>query len=168
MPSSPVLLHIYLVSGYACYYCCMPSSSVLLHIYCLVSLIFGTVIPTSFNILMFYTCLTDFFVIYLLANTMLCQPHPFCCSWSCEMHLSNNEEMAFNYMQVLVYRSFTQEPYKDSAGERHCKREFEAVWYKNQGKYVYQFCARPFEELEEEEEEEDGEIGVLAISHMSL
>ena len=34
MPSSPVLLqyiYIYLVSGYACYYCCMPSSSVLLH-----------------------------------------------------------------------------------------------------------------------------------------
>ena len=31
---------------------------------------------------------------------------------------------------------------------------------------MYQFCARPFEELEEEKE--DGEIGVLAISHMSL
>ena len=52
-----------LLWGYACYYCCMPSSPVLLHIYCphplscciytaLVSLLFGTVIPTSFNILM--------------------------------------------------------------------------------------------------------------------
>ena len=29
-----LLLPLYLVSGYACYYCCMPSSSVLLHIYC--------------------------------------------------------------------------------------------------------------------------------------
>ena len=31
-------------------------------------------------------------------NTMLCEPHPFCCSWSCEMHVSNNKEMAFNYI----------------------------------------------------------------------
>ena len=37
--------------------------------------------------------------------------------------------------------------------------------FKNQGKYVYQFCARLFEE---EEEEEDGEIGGLAISRISL
>ena len=35
-------------------------------------------------------------------------------------------------------------------------RECEAV----HDKYLYQLCARPFEELEE-----DGEIGVLAISH---
>ena len=36
-------------------------------------------------------------------------------------------------------------------------------------KVLYQFCTRQFEELEEEEkEEEDGEIGVLAISRMSL
>ena len=61
-------------------------------------------------------------------------------------------------------------PYKDSAGKRHCTWEFEAIWYKNQGKYLYPFCARPFEEEleEEEEEEEDGEIRVLAISRMSL
>ena len=57
-------------------------------------------------------------------------------------------------------------PYKDFAGKRHCPREFEAVWYQNPGKYLYQLCARPFEE--EEEEEEDGEIRVLAISRMSL
>ena len=48
--------------GYACYYCCMPSFPVLLHIYCPhplscckytapVSLLFGIVIRTSFNIL---------------------------------------------------------------------------------------------------------------------
>ena len=66
--------------GYACYYCycCMPSSPVLLHIYCphplscciytaLVFLLFGTIIPTSFNILMLYW----FFFVYSLANTML-------------------------------------------------------------------------------------------------
>ena len=46
----------------------MPSSPVLLNIY--VSLIFGTVIPTFFNILMNY-CFTKFSVVYSLANTML-------------------------------------------------------------------------------------------------
>ena len=80
----------------------------------------------------------------------VCQPH--CCSWSCETHVSNNEEMAFNYTEVLTLL----------VQEGHCTRKFEAVWYKNQGKYGYQFCAWPFEELE------DGEIGVLAISRMSL
>ena len=55
-PTSPLLW------CYACY-CCMPSSPVLLHIYCphslscciytiLVSLLFGIIITTSFNILM--------------------------------------------------------------------------------------------------------------------
>ena len=55
MPSSPVLLHIYLVWGYACCMCCCIYTA-------LVSLLFGTVIPTSFNSLMevFYTCFTDF------------------------------------------------------------------------------------------------------------
>ena len=43
LPSSPVLLHINI----------LPSSPVLLHIYtALASLLFGTVIPTSLNILM--------------------------------------------------------------------------------------------------------------------
>ena len=50
LPSSSVLLHINIV----------PSFPVLLHIYtALVSLLFATVIPTSFNILMlkgFYSC----------------------------------------------------------------------------------------------------------------
>ena len=39
-----------------------------------------------------------------------------------------------------------------------------AFWYKNHGKYLYQFCAKPFEELEEEE---DGEIGFLQLCHCS-
>ena len=42
---------------------------------------------------------------------------------------------------------------KDTAHENK-----KAFWYKNQGKYVYIFCARPFKELEEEEE---GEIVFL-------
>ena len=48
------------------------------------------------------------------------------------------------------------DPLSDSTGESHCTQEFEAVWYKTQGKYLLQF---PFEELEEEEEEEEGEDG---------
>ena len=35
----------------------------------------------------------------------VCEPHPFCCS--CETHVGNNEEMAFNYTEMLVYRTFT-------------------------------------------------------------
>ena len=65
----------------------------------------------------------------------------------------------FNYTEVLYYIAallVQEESYKDSTGERHCAQEFEAVWYKNQGNFLYQFCAGPFEE----EEKEDGEIGV--------
>ena len=59
----------------------------------------------------------------------------------------------------------------DSADRRYCAREFEAVWYKNQGKYILVPCARPFEEEEEEGGGGGGgggggEIGVLALSHM--
>ena len=64
-------------------------------------------------------------------------------------------------MEVLVYHSFTCP--RVSVGERHCAQDFEA---KNQGKFLYQLCTRPFEGLEEEEE--DGKIGVLAIPRMSL
>ena len=55
-----------------------------------------------------------------------------------------------------------------SAHVQHGAVHTHAVWYKNQGKYLYQFCAKPFEELEGEKEEEDGEIRVLAISCKSL
>ena len=42
-----------LVSGYACYYCCMPSSPVLLYILLLFHYFLALLyIPTSFNILM--------------------------------------------------------------------------------------------------------------------
>ena len=87
----------------------------------------------------------------------MCEPHPFCCLWSYETHMSNQEEL-HGSDSLLIQEG----PYKDIAGKRHCLREFEAVWYQNQGKY-YQFCARPFEELKEAEEE-DGDIRVLAIS----
>ena len=108
MPSSPVLLHIYLVSDYAYNYCYMSSSPVLLHIYCSCFSTFGTVIPTSFNILMevfLYTCFTDFSLYTCLQiqySLREFKPHPFCCSWSYEMHVSNSEEMASNYTEVLV------------------------------------------------------------------
>ena len=107
-----------------------------------------------------YTCLQ----IQCSLHTCVCKPHPFCCPWSYVTHMSNNEEMVFNYPEVLVYRSFTRPrgALQRFPGKRHCPWEFEATWYQNQGKYLYQLCARPFEE---EEEEEDEEIGILAISH---
>ena len=40
-----------------------------------------------------------------LSSIPLCvcaSPTPFCCSWSCEMHVGNNEEMAFNYTEMMV------------------------------------------------------------------
>ena len=61
--------------GYASYYCCMPSSPVLLHILlsfpvllhiALVSLLYGTAISTSFNILMkmfLLSCFIGFFFV---------------------------------------------------------------------------------------------------------
>ena len=54
IPSSPVLLHIYFPHPVLLHINILPSSPVLLHIAIsvLVSLLFGTVIPTSFNILM--------------------------------------------------------------------------------------------------------------------
>ena len=57
------------------YYCCMPSIPVLLHIYCTCFSTFGTVIPTSFNILMemfLYTCFTDFRCILACKYNALC------------------------------------------------------------------------------------------------
>ena len=63
-PRNPDLLTSLLLWGYACYYCCMPSSPSCLAAYkytvlipcvaytALVSLLFGTVVPTSFNLLM--------------------------------------------------------------------------------------------------------------------
>ena len=90
------------------------------------SLPFGTVIPTPLNILMemlLLPCFTFFFVVYSLANTMLialvrAPPRPFCCSWSCETQVGNNEEM-------LVYRSFTCPGMvlQGFVGERHCAQE---------------------------------------------
>ena len=107
-------------------YYCMPSS--------LSSCIYTALIPclAAYNILhlfFYYLALsslypstfngnvfTPLFHWFLLCNLAckytngslhLCEPHPFCCLWSCEMHMGNYEEMTFNYMEVLVYRSFT-------------------------------------------------------------
>ena len=62
LPSSSVLLHINIV----------PSFPVLLHIYtALVSLLFGTVIPTSFKILMEMFLLTYFTVFLWYRNSRM-------------------------------------------------------------------------------------------------
>ena len=71
----------------------------------------------------------------------------------------------FNYTEVIAL--LVQEgPHKDSTGRKHCAQEFEAVSYINQGKYLYEFCARPFEELEEEEEEEVEKSGFSNFTYM--
>ena len=62
----------------------------------------------SFNILMemFYSLVSLVFRCILACKyNALCvgsSPTPFYCSWSCGMHVCNNEEMAFNYTEVLV------------------------------------------------------------------
>ena len=45
----------------------------------------------------------------------------------------------------------------DSAGRRYCAREFEAVWYKNQVKYLYHVLGRLKKKRKKEEEEEEEE-----------
>ena len=85
----------------------------------LVSLIFGTVMPTSFNILMemFLTFLFHF------TSSLVCEPHPFCCSWSYETHVNNNEGNGVQLHrsdQYIVALLIQEGPYKDFAGERHC------------------------------------------------
>ena len=84
--------------------------------YAIVSLIFWHCRP--------YILQTFFFLFHYLYSclqiqcSLQCGPHPFCCSWSCEMRVINNEEMAFNCREVLVYCSFTcqEGPYKDFVG----------------------------------------------------
>ena len=98
--------------GYACYYCCIPSSSpVLLHIHCTCFSTFWYCYPyTSFNILMEIVLLLFhwFFVVYSQCSLHVCEPSPFCCLWSYEMHMGNKEEMAFNYTEVVAYHGFTR------------------------------------------------------------
>ena len=61
--------------------------------------------PSTFNVFipwfLLYTCLQ------IQCSLRVCEPHPFCGLWSCKAHVSNNKERAFNYTEVLVYRSFT-------------------------------------------------------------
>ena len=114
---------------------------------------FGTVIPTSFNILMeIFLHLFDFLLFTWLRSLRaprVCEPHPFCCSSSYETHVSNNEEIypearviaSYDGRELCCAKAKAKSPsrppyYKDSAGERHSTRVFEVVWYNNQGKYV--------------------------------
>ena len=78
--------------------------------------------------------------------------------------MSNNEEMALNYTKVLVYCSFTR-PTKILL-VKALPTDIISLLYKNQGKYLYQFCAGPFEE--EEKKKKMMEKSVFAISRMSL
>ena len=108
--------------GYVCYYCCMPSSPVLLyiyiylvsgvhvllHIYCSCLSTFWHCHPyilQHFNGNVFIHLFHRFFVMYLLANAtrFTCvQAPPLLLLVVIETHVSNNEEMAFNYTEVLV------------------------------------------------------------------
>ena len=78
----------------------------------------GTVDMSSLHpsTLCFYSCFSDFFVVYLPGNKMhfvcVCvQAYPFCCLWSYIMHLNNNQ--VFNYTEVLGYCSCTCSREKD-------------------------------------------------------
>ena len=100
-----VLLHA-LIPCLAAYI--LPSSPVLLHIYCTC---FSTFWHCHPYILQYFNVFTPWFLLYtrlqIQCSLRVCEPHPFCCSWSCKTHVSNNKEMAFTYTEVLVYRSFT-------------------------------------------------------------
>ena len=72
---------------------------------------------------------------------------------------------------MIVYHSFTcpRGVLQIFLRQKALPTEFEAIWHKYQSKYLYQLCARPFEEDDDDdEEEEEGEIGVLPISRMSF
>ena len=103
-----VLLHA-LIPCLAAYM--LPSSLILLHIYCICFPTFWHCYPYILQHLMeiFYSLVSLLFLILACKKCSLrvCEPHPFYCSWSCEMHVSNNEEMTFNYTEVLVYCSLT-------------------------------------------------------------
>ena len=51
-------------------------------------------------------CFTVFRI--LACKYVYASPTPLCCSLSYEMYMGNNEEMAFNYTEVIVYHSFTR------------------------------------------------------------
>ena len=114
MPSSPVLLHPHPL--FCCIYI-LPSSPVLLHIhvYCTCVSTFWHCHPyilQHFNGNIFTPLFHWFRCILTCKYNALCvcaSPTPFCCSWSCEIHVSNNKEMVFNYTEVIVYRSFTHQ-----------------------------------------------------------
>ena len=82
-------------------------SPVLLHIYCTCFSTFRHCHPYILMETFSLPCFTGFSLYTHLQICICVSPTPLCCSWSCEMHVGNNKEMAFNYMKVLVYRSFT-------------------------------------------------------------
>ena len=128
LPSSPVLLYICPHLSCCIYTALTPCLAVyILHLFLYLSL--NSYILQHFNANVLLPCFTGFSLytrLQIQCTLCLCYPTPFRCSWSCEILVGNNYEMAFNYMEVLVYRRFIliqERPYKDSVGERHCTWE---------------------------------------------
>ena len=93
-----VLLHA-LISYLAVYILHLFSNFLALYPYILQHLMEMFLLP-CFTAFLLHTRLP------IQCSLRVCEPHPICCLWSCEMYVSNNEEMAFTYTEVLVYRSF--------------------------------------------------------------
>ena len=103
MPSTPI--YTAFIPCFAVYI--LPSSPVLLQLYCTCFSTFWHSHPyilEHFNGLLLL-CFTGFRCILACKYNACASPTPFCCSWSCEMHVGNNEEMAFNYTEVLYSTS---------------------------------------------------------------
>ena len=103
-----------------------------------------------------FTLVSLTFFVYLLANTMLCMRASttlLYCLWSFEMHMGNNEEMAFNYTEQILYCSFTQ---PRGALQRFCCWKALLMGKKKLfgAKFKVNTCTRLLEEEEEEAEEE--------------
>ena len=76
-------------------------------------LIFGTVIPTSFDILIKYQSFTTDVSLYSVANKMFLCGHV-------KPHMYIDKEMAFNILVLYLSRI---ESYGDYVSQRHCVQE---------------------------------------------
>ena len=129
---TPCLLHIYCPHPLSC---CIYTA--------LVSLPFGTVISTSFNILMerfLLPCFTGL-LLYACSFAFVRAPPHFAthghvkCTWVITRKWCSTTWKCQYIVALLVQEG----PCKDSTGKRHCTWEFESVWYKNQGECFTNF-----------------------------
>ena len=124
---------------YACYDCSIPTpclcphaalyfSSLVLPAFC--SCTFSIVIPTSFNILM--TCCFNCQI------HVTCEPHPLCSSRSREITCLIMRKW-LSCIQKYMYSSSTRagKVLRRFRSAKHSAGEYEAVSYKNEGKYLY-------------------------------